>query len=152
MVEALDTLPVREYILENWDDLWDETTDMFCRGSAVDVSIQFPQFSLQQIKYRLRMAREEHITVVGHRVLKEPTIILDIPAFSPQTHYDNETATVTTPLAEEIPESVHDLITGVYADKADGVLNQTEIRLMALCAELMFEVDRLTFELDKIRR
>jgi hypothetical protein len=151
MVELLDTLPVREYILENWDDLWDETTDMFCRGSAVDVSIQFPQFSLQQIKYRLRMAREEHITVVGHRVLKEPTVILDIPPFSTQTHYDNETATIT-PLAEEIPESVHDLITGVYADKADGVLNTTEIRLMALCAELMFEVDRLTFELDKVRR
>ena len=150
MVDSLDTLPVGEYILENWDDLWDETTDMFCRGSAVDVSIQFPQFSLQQIKYRLRMAREEHITVVGHRVLKEPTVILDIPDFSPQTHYDNETATVT--LAEEIPESVHALITGVYADKADGVLNPTEIRLMALCAELMFEVDRLTFELDKVRR
>jgi hypothetical protein len=125
---------------------------MFCRGSAVDVSIQFPQFSLQQIKYRLRMAREEYLTGAHNGVLKEPAI-LDIPAFSPQTHYeDNETATVTTPLAEEIPESVHDLITGVYADKADGVLNPTEIRLMALCAELMFEVDRLTFELDKVRR
>ena len=172
MTDPADESPIISYILEHLDNLWESPLRMFRRGGAAQVHARFPEYSLSQIKYQLRKVREEYI-VLPPDILPEagsPQIryderdyagdpgvaspIIPVTDSRPKREYDaeDEYDEVVPGALEEIPESVHELITGVYADKADGVLNKTEIRLMALCAELMFEVDRLTSDLAKVRR